>query len=250
MHSSASSFYQWYTRWVCSTNHKDIGLLYLIFAAWSGVIATTFSVFIRMELSAPGPQILGGNGQLYNVIITAHGLLMIFFMLMPALMGGFGNFKHSVKKHMANQFMVNYSKENNGIYKINEIPNFDQATKSRNLIDPYLAELIEGNGCIVVPPKQYQQKRYPFIRICFHFKDKSFADFLSIKLQVRIIKKTKGNYVLYEIVRLRELINIIYLINGFFRTPKIEALYRCIEWLNIHQNLNIKYEPIDDSAIN
>lgn len=49
------------------------------------------SVLIRMELSAPGPQILAGNGQLYNVLITGHGLLMLFFVVMPALMGGFGN---------------------------------------------------------------------------------------------------------------------------------------------------------------
>lgn len=78
-------------RWVCSTNHKDIGVLYLVFAAWSGIIATTMSMLIRMEVSSPGPGILAGNGQLYNVLITAHGLLMLFFVVMPALMGGFGN---------------------------------------------------------------------------------------------------------------------------------------------------------------
>lgn len=78
-------------RWVLSTNHKDIGVLYLVFAAWCGVIATTMSMLIRLELSAPGPGVLGGNGQLYNVLITAHGLLMLFFVVMPALMGGFGN---------------------------------------------------------------------------------------------------------------------------------------------------------------
>jgi Cytochrome C and Quinol oxidase polypeptide I/LAGLIDADG endonuclease len=75
-----------------STNAKEIGTLYLLFAIFAGMIATGFSVLIRLELSSPGIQFLQGDHQLFNVIITAHGLLMLFFMVMPALIGGFGNY--------------------------------------------------------------------------------------------------------------------------------------------------------------
>ncbi|MGI9392205.1 MAG: cytochrome c oxidase subunit I [Parvibaculales bacterium] len=78
-------------RWVLSTNHKDIGTMYLIFAIIGGVVGGVMSVLMRMELQFPGDGILSGNHHLFNVLITGHGLIMVFFMAMPALIGGFGN---------------------------------------------------------------------------------------------------------------------------------------------------------------
>ena len=78
-------------RWLLSTNHKDIGTMYLIFSILAGLIGGLFSVLFRMQLATPGSDFLGGNHQLFNVLITAHALIMVFFMIMPGLFGGFGN---------------------------------------------------------------------------------------------------------------------------------------------------------------
>ena len=79
-----------FKRWFYSTNHKDIGTLYLIFAIFSGIYGGFLSVVMRMELQSPGLQYFS-DPHVYNVFTTAHGLIMIFFMVMPALIGGFAN---------------------------------------------------------------------------------------------------------------------------------------------------------------
>ncbi|MGR3502785.1 cytochrome c oxidase subunit I [Pseudaestuariivita sp.] len=91
-----------FTRWFMSTNHKDIGILYLIVSALMGFIAVAFTVYMRLELMEPGVQYMcmegfaadpcSPNGHLWNVMVTGHGILMMFFVVIPALFGGFGNY--------------------------------------------------------------------------------------------------------------------------------------------------------------
>ena len=89
-----------FTRWFMSTNHKDIGTLYLVFAICAGIVGASISGLMRLELAHPGIQYLpiwagttdlAAALHLWNVLVTAHGLIMIFFVIMPAMVGGFGN---------------------------------------------------------------------------------------------------------------------------------------------------------------
>ena len=77
-------------RWVMSTNHKDIGTMYLIFAIFAGLVGAFLSIMMRLELAEPGLQYFS-NPQTYNVFVTGHGLIMVFFVVMPAVIGGYGN---------------------------------------------------------------------------------------------------------------------------------------------------------------
>ena len=102
-HEDNRSFF---TRWFMSTNHKDIGILYLVVSALVGFVSVAFTVYMRLELMNPGVQYMclegarlfssadtcTPNGHLWNVLITGHGILMMFFVVIPALFGGFGNY--------------------------------------------------------------------------------------------------------------------------------------------------------------
>ncbi|CCA41186.2 cytochrome c oxidase subunit 1 (mitochondrion) [Komagataella phaffii CBS 7435] len=79
-------------RWLFSTNAKDMAVLYFMFALFCGLLGSMMSLMLRLELSAPGNQMLMGNHQLFNVVATAHAVLMVFFLVMPAAMGFFGNY--------------------------------------------------------------------------------------------------------------------------------------------------------------
>ena len=102
-------------RWLYSTNAKDIAVLYFMIALFSGMAGTAMSMIIRLELAAPGSQYLAGNNQLFNVLVVGHAVLMIFFLVMPALIGGFG------KINLYNNYYIKYNYNNNNIYYINII---------------------------------------------------------------------------------------------------------------------------------
>lgn len=90
--SVKSTFRKFLENWFFTTNHKRIGILYLLFGVFTGFLSVLMSLLIRIELAFPNNQILFGEYQFYNVIVTMHGVLMLFFVIMPISLGGFGNF--------------------------------------------------------------------------------------------------------------------------------------------------------------
>lgn len=83
---------QFSKKWLWTTNHKRIGIMYLLFGSLTACLSVLVSVIMRLELSFPGDQVLFGEYQLYNVMVTMHGVLMLFFVVVPIAVGGFGNY--------------------------------------------------------------------------------------------------------------------------------------------------------------
>lgn len=244
INAKKSEISMWTERWFLSSNAKDIGTLYLIFALFSGLIGTGFSVLIRLELSGPGVQYLADN-QLYNSIITAHAILMIFFMVMPALIGGFGNFLLPLLvggPDMANKKGYLGNILNKKYYSNN--------VKIKNNLNTYLAGLFEGDGHIWIQNINFIKKHNPRFCITFSLKNEPLAKKLLEIIGSGFIRyKPKDNACVLVISPVVGLKKIVSLINGELRTPKIHQLHSLIDWLNKNHNTNIDKLPLKKSSL-
>lgn len=232
---------EWQERWFLSSNAKDIGTLYLIFALFSGLVGTAFSVLIRLELSAPGVQYIADN-QLYNSIITAHAILMIFFMVMPALIGGFGNFLLPLLVGGPDMAKQKDLRGSNIRYYSN---NFKY-----NNIKGYLAGLFEGDGHIWIQKLSDKKRHNPRFCITLSLKNEPLAKKLLELIGSGFIRyKLQDNACVLVVSPVIGLKKIVDLLNGELRTPKIHQLYSLIDWLNQNHNTNIIKLPLKESSI-
>ena len=222
------TFGDYINRWLFSTNAKDIAVLYFIFSLFCGILGSFMSLVLRLELAAPGNQILMGNHQLFNVIVTAHAVLMVFFLIMPVTMGFFGKRIKEKRTIMT---------ESNNYYK------------NKDKWGPYLAGLIEGDGTIIVHNGHTKVKYSPIIEIVFHKKDLGLAIYLQNLWKIGKINElcSEKKYVLWRISKIEDVYKLINLVNGYFRTPKYEALVRAINWINeyITNNKNKTWNEVN-----
>jgi hypothetical protein len=231
----------WRERWFLSSNAKDIGTLYLIFALFSGLVGTAFSVLIRLELSGPGVQYIEDN-QLYNSIITAHAIIMIFFMVMPALIGGFGNFLLPLivgGPDMAKEKKILVNKQKLNLNIINRT------------LNSYLAGFFEGNGHIWMPNKNVKKRHNPRLCITFNMKNEPLTKKILELVGYGYIRyKPKQNVCILTISAVKGLKILIEVLNGELRTPKIIQLHNLIDWINKNHSSDFPKLLLKKSSLN
>lgn len=169
-------------------------------------------------------------------------------LCMPAMIGGFGKIQK-----------LNFNVKNSGPglcpgpTQISTIraETANSEPKTSNFLGPYLAGLIEADGSIAVHDEKSKVKKYrPMIIIVFSLADKPLADKLASITKVgNVYHKLNAGYVLWRIQKKEDVIKIVHLINGYMRTPKLEALHRTIVWFNKFENLNINSLDLDNSPI-
>ncbi len=262
--SLTSSISLWVERWLLSSNAKDIGTLYLIYALLAGLVGTAFSVLIRLELSGPGVQFIVDN-QLYNSIITAHAIIMIFFMVMPAMIGGFGNFllpllvggpdmakqkdllvrkytyssniKFIAIRYYSTNPNSNSNTKTNANTKTNPNPNHNDNNnnKKKTILQRIWLGLKVGWNAPMLPPKVLSFHNHPFIRIFRVIGRISVITFLSKKYLLFI-------YPFNYIVLLFALLHSIYI-----AITSIIKLFYGIKVLK-SDKLEVRNSPIDKLA--
>jgi hypothetical protein len=265
------------TRWLYSTSHKDIAILYLGFGLISAMVGTGMSVIIRMELSNGNSQFFHGNNQAFNVLVTGHAIAMIFLFVMPVIIGAFGEilfnniliiyFKQYILYLIkivyinTSQNYIKYCKaifipfiggnkftlnKDTGLRPGFRFTRFIHSVDKLNdkYLGPYLAGLIEGDGSIWVSSDISKNRLSPKIDIVFANKDYQLALFLYNKLNIgKLNKRSNSNVIMWNINKIEDTYKLLKLTNGYFRTPKYEAVIRAINWIN-NYILNNKQKEI------
>ena len=232
---------EWQERWFLSSNAKDIGTLYLMFALFSGLLGTAFSVLTRLELSGPGVQFIADT-QLYNSIITAHAIMMIFFMVMPGLLSGFGkiqiNFqqiqKYTTLESKIDESKIEESKLRLKLHKSSRfnnpkysISNRKYSTLSTKNLDPfYVTGFADAEGCFTLDVSDKRSKNWGVavrFEIKVHIVDLPILEKIQAFFNVGSIVVRKNNMVLYRVSKLNDIIDVIipHFVNFPLRSGKL-----------------------------
>lgn len=227
------------TRWLFSTSHKDIAILYLIYGMIASMVATGMSVLIRMELASGNSQFFHENHQAFNVIVTGHAIAMIFLFVMPVLIGAFGKINYyllmiNVNTKNISKYNLNISRTTSRGYNQTSSGQIkDKHNNNENISDnicAYLTGLIEGDGNIYIDKNN---KISPKMSIVFNKKDYELINYLISKFKLgKIIERNKSNVYIWQIQSIEDIYKLIKYTNGYYRTPKYKSICEIINWIN------------------